>query len=100
MRTATGRSCCVGTFSFDIDGYGIHEIRLLFIVDGRTRHGSYCPRRSPPRDDRISEPSPAPGIRPLTQWMRYLLYAASLLAFLAGFQLAVFSERTAMYLDR
>ena len=29
--------------------------------------------------------------------MRYLLYAASLLVFLAGFQLTVFSERTAMY---
>ena len=42
-------------------------------------------------------PSPAPGLLPLTKWMRYLLYAASLLVFLAGFQLTVFSEQTAMY---
>src|SRR2546425_2407675 len=36
-------------------------------------------------------------VRPLTPWMRYLLYAASLLVFLAGLQLTVFSEQTATY---
>ena len=36
-------------------------------------------------------------MRRLTPWMRYLLYAASLLVFLAGLQLTLFSEQTAMY---
>src|SRR2546428_13274419 len=39
----------------------------------------------------------SPSILPLTKWMRWLLYAASLLVFLAGFQLTVFSEQTATY---
>ena len=35
--------------------------------------------------------------RALTPWMRYLLYGASLLVFLAGLQLTLFSEQTATY---
>src|SRR5437870_11169472 len=40
---------------------------------------------------------PEAGVRPLTTLMRYLLYAASVLVFLAGFQLTVFTEQTATY---
>src|SRR5438876_1989264 len=40
---------------------------------------------------------PGIGVRPLTTLMRYLLYAASVLVFLAGFQLTVFTEQTATY---
>src|SRR5256712_9071822 len=39
-----------------------------------------------------------PGVRPLIAPMRWLLYAASALVFLAGFQLTVFTERPALYL--
>ena len=45
----------------------------------------------------MAEPSPGPGVRPLAKWMRLLLYAASVLVFLAGLQLTVFSEQTATY---
>src|SRR2546421_12911548 len=38
-----------------------------------------------------------PGVRPLIARMRWLLYAASALVFLAGFQLTVFTEQTATY---
>lgn len=37
------------------------------------------------------------GLRPLNPWMRRLLYAASALVFLAGFQLFVLSEQTQTY---
>src|SRR6266487_1984805 len=43
------------------------------------------------------DPGPSPGVRPLIKSMRWLLYAASALVFLAGFQLTVFSEQTATY---
>lgn len=43
----------------------------------------------------MAEPTNAPGVRPLNRWMRWLLYAASGLVFLAGFQLFVLSEQTA-----
>ena len=48
-------------------------------------------------DITVTEPGSAPIIRPLTKWMRLLLYAASLLVFLAGLQLTVFSEQTATF---
>jgi len=48
-------------------------------------------------DGGVSDPGPTPSIRPLTRWMRWLLYAASVLVFLAGLQLTVFSEQTATY---
>src|SRR5438128_8213059 len=38
-----------------------------------------------------------PGVRPLIAPMRWLLYAASALVFLAGLQLTVFTEQTATY---
>src|SRR6059036_711182 len=38
-----------------------------------------------------------PGVRPLIAPMRWLLYAASALVFLAGFQLTVFTEQTGTY---
>ena len=40
---------------------------------------------------------PEAGVRPLTTLMRYLLYAASVLVFLAGFQLTVFTAQTGAY---
>src|SRR5438309_6075966 len=40
---------------------------------------------------------PEVGVRPLTTLMRYLLYAASVLVFLAGFQLTVFTAQTGTY---
>jgi len=40
---------------------------------------------------------PGAGVRPLTTLMRYLLYAASVLVFLAGFQLTVFTAQTDAY---
>src|SRR3989442_12859004 len=39
----------------------------------------------------------SPGVRPLTSLMRWLLYAASVLVFLAGFQLSVFIEQAGTY---
>jgi len=42
-------------------------------------------------------PQSPPGVRPLTSLMRWLLYAASALVFLAGLQLTVFSEQTDTY---
>ena len=45
----------------------------------------------------MSAPGPSPSVRPLTKWMRWLLYAASLLVFLAGLQLTLLSEQTATY---
>ncbi len=41
-----------------------------------------------------SDSGPSPGVRPLTAWMRWLLYAASALVFLAGLQLSLFTEQT------
>src|SRR5437899_13050733 len=38
-----------------------------------------------------------PGVRPLIAPMRWLLYAASALVYLAGFQLTVFTDQTATY---
>src|SRR5206468_3982392 len=38
-----------------------------------------------------------PGVRPLIVPVRWLLYAASALVFLAGLQLTVFTEQTAMF---
>src|SRR5437899_11394854 len=40
---------------------------------------------------------PEVGVRPLTTLRRYLLYAASVLVFLAGFQLTVFTAQTGAY---
>lgn len=45
----------------------------------------------------MAEASPPPSPRPLHPWMRWILYAASLLVFLAGFQLFVLTEQTATY---
>ncbi len=45
----------------------------------------------------MPDPAPSPNVRPLIPLMRWLLYAASLLVFLAGLQLTVFSEQTATY---
>ncbi|HYS99777.1 MAG TPA: hypothetical protein VEO20_03845 [Thermoplasmata archaeon] len=45
----------------------------------------------------MSDPVARPGTRPLIKPMRWLLYAASSLVFLAGLQLTVFSEDTATY---
>src|SRR5256712_7544523 len=39
----------------------------------------------------------SPGVRPLTSLMRWLVYAASVLVFLAGFHLIVFTEQTDAY---
>ena len=45
----------------------------------------------------ISTLEAPPGVRPLIVPMRWLLYAASALVFLAGLQLTVFTEQTAMF---
>src|SRR5207247_8609065 len=45
----------------------------------------------------MSEPGPAPVVRPVIAPMRWLLYAASTLVFLAGLQLTVFPEQTDTY---
>ena len=45
----------------------------------------------------MSDSGSAPSIRPLMGLMRWLLYAASVLVFLAGFQLTVLTEQTATY---
>src|SRR3989442_730777 len=60
-------------------------------------HASYGPNRSPHRGPVMATSETAPGVRPLIAPMRWLLYAASALVFLAGFQLTVFSEQTATY---
>src|SRR2546426_4588651 len=50
------------------------------------------------RSDRsMSSRDRSSAARALTPWMRYLLYGASLLVFLAGLQLTLFSEQTATY---
>src|SRR2546426_2156771 len=61
------------------------------------RHASLWPRSFPAARKPMSIPGPSPSIRPLTNMMKWLLYAASVLVFLAGFQLTVFSEQTATY---
>ena len=43
----------------------------------------------------MAEAERAERVRPLDRWMRWLLYAASGLVFLAGFQLFILSEQTA-----
>jgi len=45
----------------------------------------------------MSEPEAAPVVRPVIAPMRWLLYAASTLVFLAGLQLTVFTEQTDTY---
>ena len=50
----------------------------------------------PPAETTPNSESSA-GVRPLTALMRWLLYAASALVFLAGLQLTVFSEQTETY---
>ncbi len=45
----------------------------------------------------MAERGDSQGVRPLNKGMRILLYAASLLVFLAGFQLFVLTEQTATY---
>jgi len=45
----------------------------------------------------MAERDDSHGVRLLNTWMRILLYAASLLVFLAGFQLFVLTEQTATY---
>src|SRR3990172_7841945 len=50
----------------------------------------------PPAETTPNSESSA-GVRPLTSLMRWLLYAASALVFLAGLQLTVFSEQTETY---
>lgn len=45
----------------------------------------------------MKDSGPPPGIRVLTASMRWLLYAASALVFLAGLQLTIFSEDSATY---
>src|SRR2546425_2945271 len=45
----------------------------------------------------MTEPEPAPVVRPVIAPMRWLLYAASTLVFLAGLQLTVFTEQTNTY---
>src|SRR5438876_5915417 len=60
-------------------------------------HASYGLNRSPHRGPGMATSETPPGVRPLIAPMRWLLYAASALVFLAGFQLTVFSEQTATY---
>src|SRR5947209_12658049 len=60
-------------------------------------HASYGPNRSPHRGPGMATSETPAGVRPLIAPMRWLLYAASALVFLAGFQLTVFSEQTATY---
>src|SRR2546427_2489760 len=60
-------------------------------------HASYGPNRSPHRGPGMATSETPPGVRPLIAPMRWLLYAASALVFLAGFQLTVCSEQTATY---
>src|SRR2546422_9404429 len=45
----------------------------------------------------MSHLGPSPSVRPLITPMRWLLYAASVLVFLAGLQLTVFTEQTDTY---
>src|SRR5438445_9417867 len=45
----------------------------------------------------MAEEASVPGVRPLIRPMRWLLYAASTLVFLAGLQLTVFPEQTDTY---
>src|SRR5207247_10956920 len=66
-------------------------------LDGLSlQHPSYWTRRSG-GVGRMSDSDSSHNIRPLTRWMRWLLYAASLLVFLAGPQLTLFSEQTDTY---
>src|SRR5438445_13225755 len=60
-------------------------------------HASYGPNRSPHRGPGMATSETPPGVRPLIAPMRWLLYAASALVFLAGFRLTVFSEQPAAY---
>src|SRR5438477_11787365 len=45
----------------------------------------------------MAEEASVPGVRPLTRPMRWLLYAASTLVFLAGLQLSFLTEQTDTY---
>src|SRR6058998_2663469 len=45
----------------------------------------------------MAEEASVPGVRPLIRPMRWLLYAASALVFLAGLQLSFLSEQTDTY---
>src|SRR3972149_11067356 len=61
---------------------------------------SYTRRRSQrPRGITMTIPAGSPSILRLTMPMRCLLYAAAALVFLAGVQLFIFSEQTAMYIS-
>src|SRR5713226_10073681 len=67
--------------------------------DGRTvvQRVSYGPNRSPHRGPGMTTSEAPPGVKSLIVPMRWLLYAASALVFLAGLQLTVFTEQTATY---
>src|SRR5439155_630339 len=69
-------------------GYGRADLRHLSYGSGRFPRTGLAGMRG-------SEPGA--GVRPLTTLMRYLLYAASVLVFLAGFQLTVFTAQTGAY---
>src|SRR3989475_10350187 len=76
------------------------DILKLFEGIPRTeavQHASYGPNRSPRHGPGMSTSEAPPGVRPLIAPMRWLLYAASTLVFLAGLQLTVFTEQTATY---
>ena len=47
----------------------------------------------------MTTPAASPNVRHVTKAMRWLLYAAAALVFLAGVQLFIFTEQTAMYFD-
>src|SRR5438309_2427426 len=58
---------------------------------------SYGPDRSPHRGPGMTTSEVPLGVKSLIVPMRWLLYAASALVFLAGLQLTVFTEQTATY---
>src|SRR5213594_127357 len=60
-------------------------------------YASYGPDRSPHRGPGMTTSEAPPGVKSLIVPMRWLLYAASALVFLAGLQLTVFTEQTATY---
>ena len=65
--------------------------------DGRSPASFLWPGPFPACGPGMSTSEAPPGVRPLIMPMRWLLYAASTLVFLAGLQLTWFTEQTATY---
>jgi len=61
----------------------------MVLIDGDVPSG--------PTASEMTIPAAGPSVRRVTKPMRWLLYAAAVLVFLAGIQLLIFTEQTAMY---